>query len=378
MSDPTAALDEAASSPPTSPNVAARDLRRVRERIEAWLAGQLPAGADPEVTDLDASANNGLSAETLLFDATWREDGVTRTESLVAKLPPNPGAMPVFPTYDFDRQVRVMRLVRQMGAVPVPSVLWLERDPSHLGTPFYVMERVDGEVPPDVPPYNVDSWLTRASHDDQVRLQQATVQVLADLHGIERPTEVFAFLQTGEGDTALLRHFAETRAYNEWIVSHDGVRSSVIDRTLAWLEDNWPPAEGPTVLSWGDARIGNILYRDLEPVAVIDWEMVGLATPEVDLSYFIFVHQLFEDLVTRAGHRGMPDFLRADDVVSEYARVSGYEPRHLDWHRRYAAVRVACTGARVLRRSIRASGAALPDNIDDALPHARLLEELLS
>jgi aminoglycoside phosphotransferase (APT) family kinase protein len=204
-----------------------------------------------------------------------------------------------------------------------------------------------------------------------------TIGVLAGLYRIEQPTKVFSFLEVGDGDTALRRHVSEMRAYYEWIVSHDGLRSSVVDRAFAWLDDHWPRNEGPTVVSWGDARIGNILYRELEPVAVVDWEMVGLAPPEVDLTYLVFAHHLFEALVGRAGHAGMPDFLQADAVVSEFERQSGYTPRDLEWHTCYAAVRLACTGVRVLRRSVRAHGSAMPENIDDALPHAPLLEALL-
>ena len=52
-----------------------------------------------------------------------------------------------------------------------------------------------------------------------------------------------------------------------------------------WLEVHWPRHEGPALLSWGDSRYGNLIYRDFDPVAVLDWEMAGIAPPELDLAY---------------------------------------------------------------------------------------------
>ena len=34
-----------------------------------------------------------------------------------------------------------------------------------------------------------------------------------------------------------------------------------------------------TVFNWGDSRIGNMLWRDFEPVAVLDWEMATVGPP---------------------------------------------------------------------------------------------------
>ena len=42
---------------------------------------------------------------------------------------------------------------------PVPTVRWYETDPTVLGAAFFVMDYVDGLVPPDNPPYHVAGWL---------------------------------------------------------------------------------------------------------------------------------------------------------------------------------------------------------------------------
>lgn len=49
-------------------------------------------------------------------------------------------------------QYRTMRLVAERANLPVPRVLWPEEGPETLGAPFFVMERVEGLVPPDVMP----------------------------------------------------------------------------------------------------------------------------------------------------------------------------------------------------------------------------------
>ena len=62
----------------------------------------------------------------------------------------------------------------------MPRVLWLETGSDAIGVPFFVMERVDGIVPPDVLPYTFgDNWFYDASPEDQERLQRASVEVLA-------------------------------------------------------------------------------------------------------------------------------------------------------------------------------------------------------
>ena len=111
------------------------------------------------------------------------------------------------------------------------------------------------------------------------------------------------------------------RAWYEWAAADVG-RSPLVDRALAWLEANLPDTSDDTVLCWGDARIGNTMYRDFEPVAVLDWEMAALGPRELDVSWMVFAH--------RSSSRspvielpGMPHFLREEDVRATYARVTG-------------------------------------------------------
>lgn len=360
------------------PRTSTRDPRTLRGQLEQWLAGTLPAAAEPSIRALEMPSTNGMSSETVLFDASWRDDGQARHESMVVRIAPDPENVPVFPVYDLVRQARTMQLVAEHTSVPVPNVLWVEPDIAVLGAPFFVMQRVDGVVPPDILPYTFGSWLSEASTADQQRLQETTVAVLAELHAIPDAERALDFLALpGSGPSALRRHVAAQHAYYEWVVA-DGQRSPLLERCFRWLDEHWPAAEGPTVLSWGDSRIGNVMYRDFEPVAVLDWEMAALGPREVDLAWLIYMHRFFHDIAVDVGFPGMPELLRRDLVASEYEARTGYVPRDLDFFTMYAALRHGIIMFRIARRAIHFGEAAQPDDVDDMITHRRTLEAMLA
>ena len=68
------------------PKTSTRDLRETRDALERWLRAKHP---DATISELQAPPTNGMSSETILFDATW--DGETR--GLVGRIPPDPGTM---------------------------------------------------------------------------------------------------------------------------------------------------------------------------------------------------------------------------------------------------------------------------------------------
>ncbi len=359
------------------PVVSTRNPVELRDRLQAWLADHVDADALPVVSSLHTPERNGMSSETVLFDLELTSGGARSTTPYVARLAPEVSAVPVFPTYDFDKQFRVMQLVARETTVPVPPAPWFEPDAAAVGSPFFVMERVEGEVPPDVMPYNFgDSWLYDASPADRTRLQDATASTLAELHAIDIGALDVSFLELDRAEpTPLRRHVADQWDYYKW-VSADRPQP-VIERCFAWLEEHWPADEGPTALSWGDSRIGNVLYRDFTPVAVLDWEMAGLAPREMDLAWMVFLHRFFEDLAAQLELPGMPDFLRLDDVATTYERASGHTPRNLEFFVMYAALRHGIVMSRVQQRSIHFGEAEMPDDPDDLVMHRATLEAML-
>lgn len=355
----------------------ARDPEQLRAGLASWLATKKPGA---EVASVTVPSSNGMSSETVLLDASWEEDGEVVHRELVARIAPEDAAVPVFPSYDLDKQARVMADARAAApSVPVPEVVLNEPSGDALGTPFFVMQRVAGRVPPDVMPYNFDSWVKTASDAERATLQTSSLGVLAALHAVDDPLTRFAYLEVDRpGDTAMRRQLADQAAYYDW--AREGLHVPMIDRTFAWLEEHFPADEGAAGLCWGDARIGNMMYAvdGFEPVAVLDWEMAVLAPPEVDLAWFAYLHTFFEDLAGVFGVDGLPDFLRLDDCATTYEALSGRTPRHLEWFTIYAALRYAIVSIRTTKRRVHFEGIPFPDDLDDLIMHKDGLERLLS
>lgn len=360
------------------PRTTTRDVDELRQRLTEWFARTLGPAARPQLSSLQRPGKAGMSSETLLFDLNWSEGGVERTGRFVARLPPPADAFPLFPSYDFDLQVGVMRLVDGRSGVPVPKVLWQERSAEPLGVPFFVMERIDGEMVPDNPPYVFGGWLCEASPAQQALVQQELIGVLAGVHGIEAMPGETAFLQLGRpGEGPLRRHFARERAYYEW--GRSGMRFPLVEALFAWLERHWPEREGEPVVCWGDARPANILWRDFRATAVLDWEKAALVPREFDVGYLIFFHQYFRHIAARmAGLDAMPGFLRRDEVVAAYERLTGTQLRDIDWYIAYALLQQALVEIRISQRRIRFGEWEGSADTSDYLFGRKLIEELLA
>jgi len=352
-----------------------RDQGALRSDLERWLTARLGADAAPAIEHTEGTSANGMSSETILFDASWVTDGERTTHHLVARVAPEGADVPVFPEYDLHKQYEIMRIVGELTDVPVPEMYWYESDPSFLGASFFVMGRIDGRVPPDVMPYNFgDSWLFAEPTERRDELVDRVVDVLARLHAV--PTDRLAFLEFDDpGDTPLRRHVAHTRAWYEFAV--EGLpRSPLVERGFEWLEANWPE-EGDTVLSWGDSRIGNMMFDGVTPVAVLDWEMVGLAPRALDLAWLVYAHRVFEDIARVFELPGMPEFMQPADVRARYAEVAGVDPGPLDWYLTYCAVQWGIVFLRTSRRSIHFGETPEPDDIEETFQHKPSLEAFL-
>jgi aminoglycoside phosphotransferase (APT) family kinase protein len=372
------------SSPPSGADLrrTSRDLEQLRLALQGWLGDRLPAGAPVRIPALTTSAATGMSSETVLFPATWDDGAGVHTEDLVCRIAPHPHDVPVFPSYDMRAQFKVIRLVGELTSVPVPRVRWLEEDTSLLGTPFFLMDRIDGVAPPDNPPYTFGSnWLSDATDQQRQALQQATVDVLAQLHAIDRAEERFGFLFTpaeqAAGPTPLHRKVARTRSWYDWTVAA-GARSPLVERGFSWLTEHWPADPGPTVLSWGDSRVGNVLYRDFAPVGVLDWEMAAVCPREVDLGWLIYAHSIFQDMSTVFELPGVTGFLQRDEVAAYYQKQTGHTPRDLDFYTAYAALQYAIVFLRTGARSAHFGESVMPDDPDELIFNREPLERMLA
>jgi len=317
------------------------DEAEVRARLQPWFAERY--GCPVTVDHLSAPGSSGFSSETMLVDLTVGGAGEARTERLVVR--GEPMAFRVFPTYDLRLQYRVMEAVRTHSSVPVPAVRWFEDDTGVLGHPFYVMERVDGEAPPDNLPYTIHGFVHDADPADQERLYRSALDALADIHAIDVDAAGLRFLdRPGDGATGLEQ---QLRYYQRFLpFATGGTGHPVLEPAYDWLVAHRPTGL-PEGLSWGDSRLGNMLFRDFVPVAVLDWEMAFLGPRELDVAWFVYFVRFFSDML---GLPNLPGFPSEEEGLAAYEARSGHRLQHLDWFLAFAAFRYAVVMVRLLHR----------------------------
>lgn len=370
------------------PHRDSQDPQEISRRLAQWLAtvprdggppdGRPPDGGPPDgaprvaLTGADPGGN-GVSSVTMPVRVDWPEGPA----DYVVRMGPVPADIPVFRTYDLRDQFEAIRLVGELTSVPVPAVRWLEQTGSVLGRPFFVMDAISGQVPPDMPPYNLgESWLFDAAPEDRSRLQEASVAIIAELHAIPDAAGKFGFLLPEfPGESPLRRHLAWVRDWYQF-AADDLAPAPLVEKALTWLESNCPapdPRDEP-VLCWGDARIGNILYRDFTPAGVLDWEMAALGPRQLDLTWMISAHRVFEYLAGVLEVPGMPDFHRAEDIVASYERLTGRQVGDLTWYNLYALVQWAVVFMRTGTSQIRFKEREMPAEVEELIYHRGLLE----
>jgi aminoglycoside phosphotransferase (APT) family kinase protein len=336
------------------------DLEAAREALERWLRRKLRDRADVAVSALSAPTASGFSNETLFFDVSWDDLGTTRRQSMVARLQAaGPG---LYPVYDITVQYRVMAALGESTSVPVPAMLWLEADLSILGAPFFVMSGVDGRVPADDPPFTASGWVLDLTPHERAELNDNALRVLAEIHALD-PVELgLEFLARPElGDSPLDQEIAFYERYYAWAA--EGRSHPTLEAAFRWIHANRPPTEPETaVLSWGDARIGNMIFgAERQVLAVLDWEMATRASPEQDLGWWLFMHRHHTEGFGLPHPDGFPS---RDAVVRRYAELSGRKVRNLDFYEAFAALRGATIMVRLASMMIDAG--LLPPEADMA------------
>lgn len=303
-----------------------RDVEKTRLALEEWLTDRMPDADGVTVDELTVPGGTGFSNETLLFDVSWREDGEEQTRSLVGRL--QTAEPTVFPDLDVTRQARVMQAVASHSDVPVPEVLWVEDDPAVLGTPFFVMEKVEGEIPSDVPSYNETGIIFDLPVPDRRMLWESAVDKVHRIHQLDWRAAGLGFLDEPEhGTTGLDQHLSYLRRYFDWAVA--GRPFPVAERAWQWIVDHRPPDEPHPVLCWGDARLSNMIFSGTECVAVLDWEMVLVAPPERDVAWWLYFDRFSSEGYGVPRLDGLPG---REESIGHYESLLGRPLRDLDFY----------------------------------------------
>lgn len=230
--------------------------------------------------------------------------------------------------HDMLRQARIIEALARTP-VPVPAVLASE----HLEPAWFAMELVEGEsLEPVLDDPAVEPGLAAA------RMLRAAA-VLPALHDVpleEVPVDAAPFSPADE-----LARWARTMAAVPTHLVPDA------DRLQQRLAATVPAAVTPTLVH-GDYRLGNLICRGVEPVALIDWEIWSVGDPRVELGWFL----VFADGSNFPGvGREVPGLPSATDLVQAYA-ADGRPVDDLGWFEALGRYKMAAIMGHNLRRHL--------------------------
>ncbi len=315
------------------PDISQRDPQEVAAILTRWLASKSPDGSGPEVFDVQAPGSNGFSNETILCRTRTEGEGERR---LVVRVAPTKHLL--FLDAQFSTQYRAMRaLAGGSSAVPLPRLGWYEEDPQYFGVPFFSMDHVEGLVPSDNIPYTMEGWVIEATPEQQERMWWSGIDALAAVHRTDwRATGLEWLSMSDRGRPGLQQQLSYYRDFLDWATK--GEKVPVIESTWQWLVEHQPAEEGDVVISWGDSRIGNIIWDDFRAAAVVDWEMASLAQPELDLGWWLYFDRQFSEGL------GVPrpaGFGTHEDTIERYGELMGRPMRDIFYYEIFSGFRFA-------------------------------------
>jgi aminoglycoside phosphotransferase (APT) family kinase protein len=168
-----------------------------------------------------------------------------------------------------------------------------EDNSSILGAPFFLMRRVEGRVPPDRPCWHEGGWTAELSIAERTRLYENGLAALVALHSV-RPGNEFGFLARGDKADAFDAYLDHVAEWYAWSRSALVSGPDTIAAALEYVRAERPTDVGDVCVTWGDARVGNIIFDDsLEVAAVLDWEGAALGPAGIDLGWWLMFEQFF-------------------------------------------------------------------------------------
>jgi aminoglycoside phosphotransferase (APT) family kinase protein len=320
------------------------------EVMQTWLPARLaPEGAAAfDVSEFTAPPA-GYSGKTAFFTASWIDrSGTHHAQDLVLRAQADDHQL--FTVPDAPRQAEVMQHLGAQG-IPVPDIVGIERDPTILGSAFYLMRRVRGRTPSDVPSWHKRGWTVDLSPAERQRLCNNGLQALVDLHRIG-DADTLRFLRGGGASrrTALQRYLDKLHAWYEWCRADLVVGADTLALALRVILASAPDTDSETVV-WGDARVGNMSFgEDLSVIALFDWETAGTGPPDIDLGWWL----MFERFLCEAlGFTRLPGIPDDGEIVGRYLGFGGTLTGDIVYYELVAAFVLSLINNRLARLLVR-------------------------
>jgi aminoglycoside phosphotransferase (APT) family kinase protein len=318
------------------PQEAPSVLQSRRPILEKWLQEKTPELKNLRIVEIaENTSGSGLSNET--FFVTAHHDG--GEQRLAFRCQPADLSRALFPSYDIPRQFRIMEALHRHSDVPVARTFWLETDTRLIGSPFFAMDFVEGEVPADDPPWQVSGFMVRASDRQRQDMWWSMVERIFAVGQVDWQNAGLAFLRDEPDE---IKTFSGSLRYYERCFRNARVGSAAFpagERMIEWLHDHVPTIEKLS-LSWGDAKPGNFIFRNMVPIALMDWEMAGLAEPEFDLATFLVYQKSHESTVDPRYRRPrLAGFGTNRETVDHFEALLGRKVRNFEFYWVFAAFR---------------------------------------
>lgn len=271
----------------------------------------------------------------------------TKDRSYVLRKKP-PGLL-MASAHAIDREYRVMNAL-QGSNVPVPRMLAYCEDTQIVGTPFYVMEFLEGRV-------LVDQSLPGMAPAERSAIYREMNRVIAALHGIDY--QALGLETFGKPGNYFARQIARwSRQCRESTLPVNSAMQQLMD----WLPAHIPEGD-ETTLVHGDYRLDNLVFHATEPrvIGVLDWELSTLGHPLADLSYQCMAWHIPHALWRGIGGLdlaalGIPG---EAEYVAWYAQATGRDPsEHWDFYMAYNLFRMAAILHGIAQRAADGSAAA--------------------
>ena len=287
--------------------------------------------------------DRGFSNETLFV--TWGES------DLVLRRPP-PGET-ADTAHDVLREHTVMDALAGTD-VPVPNTVAAIEDAAVIGAPFYVMERLPG----DVMRFGELERFSEPEHRRAVGTE--TVDTLAAIHTVDLEAAGLADFGSPEGFTE--RQVERWRGQFEWAFERTADVRTVpaIEEVGDWLAANVPEEHEHTLVH-GDYKLDNVIFAPGTPPVisgVLDWEMATLGDPLCDLGWLLFFWPEQADLEDAIMQVFAPTFLASPDyhsraeLLERYVDKTGFAVEDTQFYRVLAVYKMAALGEMFFARYV--------------------------